>query len=97
MPDTLNPVAALEQRRWRAPVAGGLEEQGRLFADDLTSTHSNGLVDSMQSYLAALRDGVFRCAGIDLDWPTSRGCTAVWAGREGERRVEAWHSCPVPA
>jgi len=76
-------VADLEQRRWRALVAGDLEELDRLFADDLTYTHSNGMVDTKQSYLGALRDGVFRYLDIDVDEPTSHdfGSTVVVTGR----------------
>lgn len=71
MTNTLAPVADLEQRRWRALVTGDLEELDRLFADDLTYTHSNGMVDTKESYLEALRDGVYRYVDIDVAEPTS--------------------------
>src|SRR4051794_240987 len=81
--DTVTPVATLEQRRWQALVAGDLAELDRLFADGMTYTHSNGMVDTKQSYLGALRAGVFRYVDIEVDEPTSRefGGTVVMAGR----------------
>jgi ketosteroid isomerase-like protein len=81
--DAPSPVAHLEQRRWQALVAGDLAELDRLFADDMTYTHSNGMVDTKKSYLGALRDGVFRYVDIDVDEPTSRdfGGTVVVTGR----------------
>ena len=82
MSDTHSPVADLELRRWQALVAGDLDELDRLFADDMTYTHSNGMVDSKQTYLGALRDGVFRYVDIDVQEPSSRdfGATVVVTG-----------------
>lgn len=82
MTDTHSPVADLEDGRWKALVAGDLDELDRLFADDMTYTHSNGMVDTKQSYLGALRDGVFRYVDIDVQEPTSRdfGATVVVTG-----------------
>jgi ketosteroid isomerase-like protein len=81
--DAPSAVADLEQRRWQALVAGDLAELDRLFADDMTYTHSNGMVDTKQSYLRALRDGVFRYVDIDVDEPTSHefGGAVVVTGR----------------
>lgn len=80
--DTHSPVAELEQRRWHALVAGDLDELDRLFADGMSYTHSNGMVDTKQSYLGALRDGVFRYVDIDVQEPSSRefGTTVVVTG-----------------
>lgn len=82
MSETHSPVADLEARRWQALVAGDLDELDRLFADDMTYTHSNGMVDSKASYLGALRDGVFRYVDVDVQEPSSRdfGGTVVVTG-----------------
>ena len=82
MTHTLSPVGDLERRRWQALVAGDLDELDRLFADDMSNTHSNGMVDSKQTYLGALRDGVFRYVDIDVAEPTSHdfGSTVVMTG-----------------
>jgi ketosteroid isomerase-like protein len=55
----------------------------RLVADDLTYTHSNGMVDTKASYLGALRDGVFRYTSVDLEDLQARsvGEAAVVTGR----------------
>ena len=82
MTQTQTPVLDLEQRRWRALVAGDLEELDRLFDDAMVYTHSNGMVDSKQSYLGALRDGVFRYVDIDVQEavPHEYGGTVVVTG-----------------
>lgn len=82
MMQALSPVSDHERRRWEALVAGDLEELDRLFADDMTYTHSNGMVDTKQSYLGALRDGVFRYLDIDVAEPATRdfGSTVVVTG-----------------
>jgi ketosteroid isomerase-like protein len=76
-------VAGLEELRWNALVAGDLDELDRLFADDMTYTHSNGMVDTKQSYLGALRDGVFRYVDIDVEEASARefGSSVVVTGR----------------
>lgn len=76
------PVRDLEQHRWDALVAGDIDELDRLFADDMTYTHSNGMVDSKRSYLGALRDGVFRYVAIDVSESTCHdfGSTVVVTG-----------------
>jgi ketosteroid isomerase-like protein len=81
--DPRTSVAKLEQRRWDALVAGDLPELDRLFADDMTYTHSNGMVDTKQTYLDALRDGVFRYVHIAVDDATSHefGGTVVVTGK----------------
>lgn len=66
MSRTPSPVPDLERRRWEALVAPDLDGLDRLFHDAMTYTHSNGMVDTKQSYLGALRDGVFRYVDIDV-------------------------------
>jgi ketosteroid isomerase-like protein len=72
----------LEKQRWDALVTHDVEALERLFADDLTYTHSNGMVDTKASYLGALRDGVFRYTAADLHDLSARsyGDTAVVTG-----------------
>jgi ketosteroid isomerase-like protein len=82
MTQTLSPVLDLEQQRWNALVAGDLEALDHLFDDAMVYIHSNGMVDSKQSYLGALRDGVYRYVDIDVQEavPHEFGGTAVVTG-----------------
>lgn len=70
---------ALERQRWDAFVENDLVGLDRLFADGLTYTHSNGMVDTKTTYLDALRNGVFRYTAVDLQDQQSRayGETAI--------------------
>jgi len=80
---SIDPVAELEQRRWAALVDGDLDELDRLFAEKMTYTHSNGIVDTKQSYLGALREGTFRYVAIDVTESASHdfGSVVVVTGR----------------
>ena len=73
----------LERQRWDALVENDLDALDRLFADDLTYTHSNGMVDTKATYLGALRDGVFRYTSVDLQDLQARayGDIAVVTGK----------------
>lgn len=49
----------MEDRRWAAQIGGDLEALGRLLADEMQYTHSNGLVDTKDSYIKAIGEKVF--------------------------------------
>ncbi|MGF1598043.1 MAG: nuclear transport factor 2 family protein [Acidimicrobiales bacterium] len=59
MTTTPDDIAALEDRRWKALIDADLETLRSLFADELSYTHSNGLVDTKASYLEAIEKGTF--------------------------------------
>jgi uncharacterized protein (TIGR02246 family) len=65
MSDANAEIRALEDRRYAATVAGDLDELGRLFADTVSYTHSNGSVDTKASYLESLSSGRLRYRSID--------------------------------
>lgn len=77
-----SPAVHLDERRWKALVEGDLDELDRLFADDMTYTHSNGLRDTKERYLGALRRGAFRYVHIDVSDTCARdfGTTTVVCG-----------------
>lgn len=76
-------VLDADARRWRALVDNDIDVLDELFADDLSYVHSNGMRDTKQSYLGALRDGVFRYVDIDVSNEEERrfGDTTVITGR----------------
>lgn len=61
-----SPALQMDELRWKALTGNDLETLDRLFADDMTYTHSNGMLDSKHSYLGALREGVFSYLSIDV-------------------------------
>jgi ketosteroid isomerase-like protein len=58
--ETSQVVLDLDEQRWEAIIAGDADTLRELFADELVYTHSNGMVDNKQSYLAAIESGAFR-------------------------------------
>ena len=52
-------IHALEDRRWAAQIGADIGELESLLADELSYTHSNGLVDTKGSYLSAIEKQVF--------------------------------------
>lgn len=52
-------IEQLEDRRWEAQIAPDLEALAALLDDELSYTHSNSLVDTKSSYLAAIEQKVF--------------------------------------
>ena len=52
-------VQAVEDRRWAAQIEGDADSLAALLADELTYTHSNGVVDSRDSYLEKVAEGFF--------------------------------------
>ncbi|WP_433496634.1 nuclear transport factor 2 family protein [Sphaerimonospora sp. CA-214678] len=75
-------VLDLDARRWNALVENDIDLLDELFADDLSYVHSNGMRDSKESYLGALREGVFRYLDVDVPAVEERrfGDTAVITG-----------------
>jgi uncharacterized protein (TIGR02246 family) len=52
-------IEALEDRRWAAQIAEDTDALGVLLADELTYTHSNGVVDTKTSYIDNIVNKVF--------------------------------------
>ncbi|MFV0463087.1 MAG: nuclear transport factor 2 family protein [Nostocoides sp.] len=73
----------LEQTRWSALIANDLDLLDSLFSNDLVYIHSNGMVDTKDSYLAALRAGAFRYLHVTTPDAVARtfGSTIVVTGR----------------
>ena len=57
---TSNDLLALEARRTRAMVDGDVETLDSLLLDGCRYVHSNGLIDSKETYLEKLRSGTAR-------------------------------------
>ena len=53
-------VLAVDQRRWDAMIGNDVDTLDEVLHPSLVYTHSNGLVDTKDSYLKSLRDGVVR-------------------------------------
>lgn len=57
-----NPIAdvqAAEDQRWAAQLAGDTAALEKLLAEELSYTHSNGLVDTKASFVDAVANKVF--------------------------------------
>jgi uncharacterized protein DUF4440 len=52
-------IRQLEERRYRAMLDGDVETLDSLLDDELTYTHSSGVVDTKATYLAGVRDKVW--------------------------------------
>jgi ketosteroid isomerase-like protein len=50
-------VEALERQRFAAQVSKDFDFLGKVFADDLIYTHSNGKVDSKETYINSIKGG----------------------------------------
>jgi hypothetical protein len=59
-------IAALEDARYRAMVAGDVAGLGRFLSDRLTYTHSTALTESKSEYLASVGKGVFKYRDIKV-------------------------------
>lgn len=57
-------VLELEEQRYRAMRGGDLAALDRLLDDDLTYTHSSGVVDTKATYMAGVRDKVWEYKSI---------------------------------
>ena len=56
---TADDILQLEERRWTAQIGEDSAAMAELFADELRYTHSNGLVDTKESYMTAIQNKVF--------------------------------------
>lgn len=83
MSDPIAEVEAAEDRRWAAQLEADTDTLDELLADELTYTHSNGLVDTKPSFLDAITNKVFDYRSADRTEVTVKvvGDTAVIAGR----------------
>lgn len=52
-------IEALEDKRWAAQIADDYATLAELYSDSMRYTHSNGLVDTKESFLAAMENKVF--------------------------------------
>ena len=79
-----------EQRRWDAMIAKDTATLAELFADEMSYTHSNALVDTKASYLAAIEQRTFDYRAVQRSDEQVRviGDTALITGR-GEIDVVA--------
>jgi len=59
-------IAALEEARYQAMIAGDLAGLGRFLSDRLTYTHSTALTESKAEYLASVGKGVFKYRDIKV-------------------------------
>jgi ketosteroid isomerase-like protein len=75
-------VRQTEDRRIKALIDDDFATLEAIFADDLTYTHSNALVDSKASYMAALRSGKTKYEAVDRQPAVVRlyGDTAIMTG-----------------
>ena len=76
-------VLDAEDRRYRALVEGDLDTLERMFADELSYTHSSGAVDTKASYLEKLRSGyyVYETTEHPVDRVSVVGDCAIVVGR----------------
>jgi hypothetical protein len=76
-------VQQLENRRWEAMIAADLDTLDELFHPQLTYTHSNALVDTKDSYIANIANGVVSYKSVEREDTalTQIGDTAVITGK----------------
>ena len=75
-------VRATEDRRIKALIDDDFATLEAIFADDLTYTHSNSVLDTKAAYMAGLRSGKAKYEAIDRKPSTVRlyGDTAIITG-----------------
>ena len=66
MRDARDEVAALEDARFKAMREQDWPMLDRLFSEALVYTHSSGVQDGKASYLAAMKDGTYRCFAMEV-------------------------------
>ena len=76
-------VMAADDARVKALLAADYDAAEKLFADELTYVHSNGSLDTKQSYMQGLRAGNSRYAEMNMFDMSVRayGETAVLSGK----------------
>jgi ketosteroid isomerase-like protein len=79
----LNEVLELEERRWAAMIAKDTDVLADLFAEEMSYTHSNAVVDTRSSYLEAIEKRTFDYHGVERSDTTEHlvGDTALLTGR----------------
>ena len=60
-------IRQLEEQRYAAMLAGDVAALDRLLDENLTYTHSSGVVDTKASYIAGVRDKVWEYKTIARD------------------------------
>jgi hypothetical protein len=60
-------IRQLEERRYRAMLDGDVATLESLLDDELTYTHSSGVVDTKATYLAGVRDKVWEYKNISRE------------------------------
>jgi len=82
--DTRARLQALETERLEAMRAANIDVLGRIMAEDMTYTHSTGLVQNREQLFELLSSGVVRYLGFDTHDITWRvyGAVAVATGRQ---------------
>jgi len=82
-PEAEREVRQTEERRLKALVDDDFATLEAILADDLTYTHSNALVDTKASFMAALRSGKTKYEAVDRQPPLVRvyGDTAIMTGQ----------------
>jgi ketosteroid isomerase-like protein len=58
-------IRDLEQRRYAAMTGGDVDAFAALAHPELIYTHSNGVVDSLSSYIAKCRDGYYQYLALE--------------------------------
>jgi ketosteroid isomerase-like protein len=58
-------ILQLEERRWAAMIAKDTKTLGELFADEMSYTHSNAMVDTKASYLKAITERTFDYRSVE--------------------------------
>jgi ketosteroid isomerase-like protein len=81
--DLARRIAALEDARYKAMIAGDVEKLSRLLSERLTYTHSTSLTESKAEYLGSVAKGVFRYRDIKISEREIReaGGAALVTGR----------------
>jgi hypothetical protein len=60
-------ILELEEQRYAAMLTGDAATLERLFDDALTYTHSSGVVDTKESYVAGIRDKLWEYKSISRE------------------------------
>ena len=70
--DTKSTIEALERKRFAAQVSKDFDFLDKVFADDLSYTHSGGKMDNKTSYIASIKEGKSVYDKIDVEEITVR-------------------------
>lgn len=80
---TTEEILKLDASRFAAMTRGDLDELRRILADDLTYTHSTGVTETKQEFLAGIESGNLKYQSIESGEAKARiyGTVAVINGR----------------